>query len=50
LRQLKDADFSRVGNHTAAGPMTLLQLVERMTKHLPHHVQFIREKRHALGL
>src|SRR5207248_1715622 len=38
LRQLKDHDFSRVGNHTTAGPLTLLQLLERTVKHLPHHV------------
>ena len=50
LRTLKDEDFARVGNHTAAGPLTLQQLVERMTRHVPHHVNFIAEKRKALGI
>src|SRR5262245_44680664 len=29
LRALTDADFARVGTHTAAGPLTLQQFVER---------------------
>jgi len=50
LRTLGDEDFARIGNHTAAGPLTLQQLVERMANHLPHHVKFIAEKRKALGI
>src|SRR5262249_42834360 len=50
LRTVNDDDFARIGNHTAAGPLTLQQLVERMAKHLPHHVNFIAEKRKALGI
>jgi hypothetical protein len=49
LRTLTDDDFARVGNHTAAGPLTLLQLVERAANHARHHVKFIAEKRKALG-
>jgi hypothetical protein len=49
LRTLKDDDFSRIGNHSAAGPMTLAQFVERGAKHITHHVKFIEEKRKALG-
>ena len=48
LKSLAEEDFSRVGNHTAAGPLTLEQLVERMAKHVRHHVKFIEEKRAAL--
>jgi hypothetical protein len=50
LRTIKDEDFARVGNHTAAGPLTVQQLVERTANHLPHHVKFIEEKRKALRL
>jgi len=50
LRTLPATDFARVGVHSASGPLTLLQFVERATKHIPHHVAFIQEKRRALGL
>jgi hypothetical protein len=50
LRTLKDEDFGRIGQHTAAGPLTLQQLVERGAKHIGHHAAFIKEKRKALGI
>lgn len=50
LRTLKDADFARVGKHSEAGPLTLLQLLERVTGHVPHHVKFIQQKRQMLGI
>ncbi|MDX1945647.1 MAG: DinB family protein [Pirellulaceae bacterium] len=49
LRTLTDDDLARRGIHTEAGPLTLEQLLQRIIKHLPHHVQFIHEKRQALG-
>jgi len=50
LRTLTDADLARRGIHSEAGPLTLEQLLERVTRHLEHHVPFIEEKRRALGL
>jgi hypothetical protein len=50
LRTLKEEDFSRIGNHSAAGPITLAQFVERGAKHITHHVKFVEEKRKALGM
>ena len=50
LRTLGDADLARVGRHTEAGPLTLAQMLERIIQHVHHHVQFIHEKRQALGL
>src|SRR5262245_11906566 len=50
LRTLKDDDFSRIGVHAAAGPLSLLQFVERIVGHVKHHVKFIEEKRKALGV
>jgi uncharacterized damage-inducible protein DinB len=50
LRKLPAAAWSRVGNHNEAGLLTLEQMLQRVTKHLPHHLAFILEKRKALGL
>jgi hypothetical protein len=49
LRTLKPEDFRRRGIHSEAGPLTLAQFVERSTRHIPHHVQFIEEKRRAMA-
>lgn len=50
LRTLEERDFTRVGRHSVDGPLTLGTLLERITQHIPHHVQFIHQKRQALGL
>lgn len=50
LRTLQDEDFLRIGKHTEAGPLTLVQLLQRVTNHAVHHGKFIEEKRRALGL
>jgi hypothetical protein len=50
LRTLKPEDFQRRGIHSVAGPMTLENLVERMTRHIPHHIELIEEKKKALGV
>lgn len=50
LRELTATDFERLGNHAAAGPMTLESLLQGVTDHIPHHVGFIQEKRSAIGI
>jgi uncharacterized damage-inducible protein DinB len=50
LRELKAADFQRVGNHSEAGPVTLEKLLTNITNHVPHHLHVIAEKRNALGI
>jgi len=50
LRELKSTDFQRTGNHSEAGTLSLETLLQRISDHIPHHVQFIAEKRKALGL
>ncbi len=50
LRSLAEEDFTRIGRHSSAGPLTLAQYVERGARHIPHHVRFIEEKRAALGV
>jgi hypothetical protein len=50
LRELKAADFQRTGNHSESGELSLETLLQRITGHVPHHIQFIDEKRKALGV
>lgn len=48
LRSVPDAAWQRHGIHSTDGPLTLRALIERVTRHIPHHVAFIKEKRQAL--
>ncbi|HJT35948.1 MAG TPA: DinB family protein [Pirellulales bacterium] len=50
LRQLQPAEFQRTGHHSEDGPLTLEALLRRVTNHIPHHVQFICEKRDLLAI
>jgi hypothetical protein len=49
LRILKPEDFERRGIHSEVGPLTLEEFVQRSTRHIPHHVRFIEEKRKAMA-
>jgi hypothetical protein len=48
LRTVSASDFERQGIHSEAGPISLETLLRNITRHIPHHVQFIAEKRAAL--
>ena len=50
LRKLGDDVLQRTGVHNERGPMTLERMLTAAARHIPHHVQFIAEKRKALGL
>lgn len=50
LRSLPAEVFARTGIHSEDGPRTIEQLLRTITGHIPHHVQFIEQKRQALGL
>ena len=50
LRTLPPEALQRVGVHSERGPRTLEQLLVGATHHIPHHVNFLLEKRRALGL
>ncbi|MEX0938232.1 MAG: DinB family protein [Pirellulales bacterium] len=50
LRSLSPEQFARTGIHSESGPLSLLALLESVTDHIPHHIDFIEEKRRALGL
>ena len=48
LRTLSADDFRCTANHSEAGPLTVEQLLKNITNHIPHHIEFIRQKRAAL--
>ena len=50
LRTLPDSVLQRTGTHTERGPLTLERMLTITTNHIPHHVQFIIDKRKALVL
>jgi uncharacterized damage-inducible protein DinB len=49
LRNTDVEDFQRTGVHSEAGPLTLETLLERITGHIPHHVDFIKAKVAAMS-
>ncbi len=49
LKTLDPSGFQRTGIHSTDGPLTLEQLLGRITGHIPHHLRFIVEKRAALA-
>jgi len=48
LKTQPAAAFERVGMHSKDGPLTLRELLGRITRHIPHHARFVDEKRQAL--
>jgi uncharacterized damage-inducible protein DinB len=49
LRKLPESAFSRTGQHSERGAITLGQSLQYMVEHVDHHVGFIRRKRDKLG-
>jgi hypothetical protein len=49
LRKLPQSAFTRTGNHSERGPITLAQSVQYMVEHVDHHIQFINKKRNKMG-
>lgn len=49
LATLAGETWTRTGIHSERGELTLLRMLELATRHITHHVQFIDEKRKALG-
>ena len=50
LRLLPDEAFARPGTHNLSGHLTLGDLLKAYSDHLDHHLQFLFEKRKAMGL
>ena len=49
LKAIPPEYFDRTGFHSMDGPITLQVLLQRITKHIPHHVNFIEAKRAQLA-
>lgn len=49
LQSLNETDFERTGVHSEDGPLSVEQLLKRITGHIPHHIRFIEEKRIAIA-
>lgn len=49
LKQLPDAAFSRTGQHSERGPLTLENLIQTFVTHVDHHLKFLYDKRERLG-
>ena len=50
LKKLPLEAFQRTGIHNERGELTLRKLLEIGIRHILHHVEFIKEKRKALGV
>jgi uncharacterized damage-inducible protein DinB len=50
LRTLPGSAWTRLGVHSERGLMSLEDLLQAETEHIPHHLGFIEEKRRALSL
>jgi hypothetical protein len=50
LRSIDADEFERIGMHSDGGPLTLGDLLQRITDHIPQHVRHIEEKRRALNV
>ena len=48
LRSIDADAFERKGIHSEHGPVTLADLLQRASDHIPHHGQYIEENRKAL--
>lgn len=49
LERLDPQQWARTGTHSTDGPVSVRDIVTRTTNHVNHHLQFIAEKRAALG-
>jgi hypothetical protein len=50
LRSVDADDFKRKGMHSVDGPLTLADVLQCAIDHIPHHAQYIDEKRKALKI
>ena len=49
LRTLTSEQWEFTGRHSVDGPLSIVELVERITNHVHHHLKFIREKKQKLA-
>jgi HSP90 family molecular chaperone len=49
LRTLTSEQWEFTGTHSRDGQISIQELVERITGHIPHHLKFVEEKKKNLG-
>lgn len=49
LAVLPDSSWSRIGNHSEKGPVSLKNLLEKAIGHINHHLPFIEQKKKHLA-
>lgn len=49
LQNAPDESWQRTGRHSTDGILTVQNVVQRVTSHIPHHIPFIQAKRTALA-
>lgn len=50
IRGLRPGQLELTGCHNKRGIVTLQQVIQTATNHIPHHLAFVAEKRKALGV
>jgi len=50
LKTIDEAEFERIGMHSRDGELSIKTLLERITGHIPHHIETIEAKKRSLGL
>ena len=48
LRTISADQWELHGTHSVDGPISIVELVERITGHIPHHLKFVEEKKQRL--
>ena len=48
LKTLSSDQWEFTGTHSVDGPISIVELVERITNHIPHHLKFVEEKKAKL--
>jgi uncharacterized damage-inducible protein DinB len=49
LKAISSDQWEFMGTHSVDGPISIVELVERITDHVHHHLKFIREKKEKLN-
>jgi len=48
LKTISSDQWEFTGTHSVDGPISIVELVERITDHIPHHLKFIEQKKAKL--
>jgi hypothetical protein len=48
LKTISSDQWEYMGTHSVDGPISIVELVERITDHIPHHLKFVEKKKEKL--